>query len=130
MDAAPGALMRPENAVSNRGNESKKMQISVAKAGEQMVAVISGRLDTATAQAAEDILLPLVENGSVIADLAEVGYVSSAGLRVLLKAAKQARLTGARFALCGLHQPVREVLEISGFDTMMQIFPSRDAALA
>jgi anti-anti-sigma factor len=107
-----------------------KMQITAARTGEHMVAALSGRLDTATAQAAEAVLLPLVESGSVIADLSEVGYVSSAGLRVLLKAAKQARLIGVRFALCGLRQPVLEVLEISGFDTMMQIFPSRDAALA
>jgi len=95
-----------------------------------MVAVIAGRLDTATAIAAENTLLPLIQDGSVIVDLSEVGYVSSAGLRVLLKAAKQARGSGGRFVLCGLRQPLREVFEISGFDKVMQIFPNRDEALA
>ncbi len=106
------------------------MQITTAKTGEHMVAIFSGRLDTATAPAAEETLLPLIGKNAVIADLAEVAYVSSAGLRVLLKAAKQAREAGAKFALCGLRQPVLEVFEISGFDRVMQIFPSRDAALA
>jgi anti-anti-sigma factor len=94
------------------------------------VAVLSGRLDTATSLAAENTLLPLVQNGMVIADLSEVGYVSSAGLRVLLKATKQARGTGGRFVLCGLRPSVLEVFEISGFDKVMPIFPSRDEALA
>ena len=106
------------------------MQITTAKAGEHVVAVLTGRLDTATSIAAENILLPLVQSGMVVADLSEVGYVSSAGLRVLLKAAKQARGNGGRFVLCGLHQSVLEVFEISGFDKVMQIFPSRDEALA
>jgi anti-anti-sigma factor len=106
------------------------MQITAAKTGGHMVAVLSGRLDTATSLTAENTLLPLVQNGMVIADLSEVGYVSSAGLRVLLKAAKQARGFGGRFVLCGLRSSVLEVFEISGLDKVMPIFLSQDEALA
>jgi len=106
------------------------MQITASKSGEVTIAAFEGRLDTMTAIEAEKTLLPLVQDGAVIADLSEVGYVSSAGLRVLLKAAKLARSTGVRFALCGLQQAVFEVFEISGFNNVISIFPTRDQALA
>jgi anti-anti-sigma factor len=83
-----------------------------------------------TAVEAEKTLLPLVQSGLVIADLTGVGYVSSAGLRVLLKAAKIARSAGTSFTLCGLQQAVFEVFEISGFNKVISIFSTRDEALA
>jgi anti-anti-sigma factor len=106
------------------------MQITASKSADVTIAALQGRLDTMTAIEAEKTLLPLVQGGAVIADLSEVGYVSSAGLRVLLKAAKLARSTGARVALCGLQQAVFEVFEISGFNNVISIFPTREQALA
>lgn len=95
------------------------------------VAALKGRLDTATAPAAEAKMLALLEGGAkVVADLAEVHYVSSAGLRVLLKAAKQAKAIGGSFAIAAPQAPVREVLEISGFDKILAIHPTRDTALS
>ena len=107
------------------------MDITETTAQGVTVAALKGRLDTATAPAAESRLLGLLEGGGkVVADLAEVHYVSSAGLRVLLKAAKQAKAGGGSFAVASPQAPVREVLEISGFDKILAIHPTRDAALA
>ena len=64
-----------------------------------------------------------------MADLGEVHYVSSAGLRVLLKAAKQAKAGGGAFAIASPQAPVREVLEISGFDKILAIHATRDEAV-
>ncbi len=96
------------------------------------IAALKGRLDTATAASVEARLLAMLEGPSarLLADLSEVHYVSSAGLRVLLKAAKQAKAAGGTFAVAGPQPPVREVLEISGFDKILAIHPGRDAALA
>ncbi|MBU8538043.1 STAS domain-containing protein [Falsiroseomonas tokyonensis] len=106
------------------------MDISESTEKGVKVAALKGRLDTATAPAAEAKLLGLLEGGAkVVADLAEVHYVSSAGLRVLLKAAKQAKAIGGSFAVASPQAPVREVLEISGFDKILAIHPSRDAAV-
>ena len=107
------------------------MDISESTDKGVRVAALKGRLDTATAPAAEASLLAMLEGGGkVVADMAEVHYVSSAGLRVLLKAAKQAKAAGGAFALAGPQAPVREVLEISGFDKILAIHPTRDAAVA
>ncbi len=106
------------------------MEITETTAQGVKVAALRGRLDTATAPAVETKLLALIEGGAkVLADLAEVHYVSSAGLRVLLKAAKQAKTAGGTFAISGPQPPVREVLEISGFDKILAIHPSRDTAV-
>ena len=107
------------------------MDITETTAGSIKVAVLKGRLDTATASATEAKLLAMLEGGGkVVADLAEVHYVSSAGLRVLLKAAKQAKQGGGGFAVAAPQAPVREVLEISGFDKILAIQPTREAAAA
>ena len=53
-----------------------------------------------------------------------------AGLRVLLMAAKRIGKDNGRFLLCEVSQPVREVLEISGFLGMIEVVGSRDEALA
>ena len=106
------------------------MQIAEIKSGAVTVAAFEGRLDTATAAAAEAKLLALLEEGGVIADLEGVRYVSSAGLRVLLKAAKQAKTAGKAFSVCGLQPPVREVFEISGFDKIIPAYGTRAEALA
>jgi anti-anti-sigma factor len=106
------------------------MQIAEIKSGAITVAVLEGRLDTATAAGAEQTLLALLAGGGVIADLSAVNYVSSAGLRVLLKAAKQAKSARVSFAICGTQQAVREVFEMSGFDKIIPAFDTRAAALA
>ena len=106
------------------------MEITETTEGGKTVAILDGRLDTATAAVTETKLLALLEKGGVIADLAEVRYVSSAGLRVLLKAAKQAKATGTSFAVVGLQPPVREVFEISGFDKIIPAYNTRAEAAA
>lgn len=106
------------------------MEITETTEGSKTVAVLDGRLDTATAAQTETALLALLEKGGVIADLANVRYVSSAGLRVLLKAAKQAKTAGASFSVVGLQPPVREVFEISGFDKIIPAFATRAEAAA
>lgn len=67
---------------------------------------------------------------SLLIDLRELVYVSSAGLRVILMAAKRVRAKGGRIALCGLQPQVAEVFEISGFGAIVPIHADRESALA
>ncbi|WP_431285321.1 STAS domain-containing protein [Humitalea sp. 24SJ18S-53] len=106
------------------------MQIAESTSGAVTIAAIEGRLDTATAAAAEERLAALVAAGPLVVDLAAVRYVSSAGLRVLLKTAKQAQAAGTRFAVCALQPAVLEVFEISGFDRIIDAFPTQAEAVA
>ena len=106
------------------------MQIAETKSGAVTVAALEGRLDTVTAAAAETKLLALLAEGPVVADLTGVRYVSSAGLRVLLKAAKQAKTANQAFKVCGLQPAVKEVFEISGFDKIIPAYATREEALS
>ena len=94
------------------------------------LAALEGRLDTATVPAMEAELLGLVRGRGLVLDLAGVRFVSSAGLRVLLKAAKAARSGRLSFAVCGLQPAVQEVFEIGGFLQIIPTFATREEAVA
>ncbi len=90
------------------------------------ILTLAGRLDSNTATVLEQTLFERTRNEtSVLLDMEAVPYISSAGLRVLLGAAKVARATGTRLALCGLTPQVHEVLELSGFSRAFETFGTR-----
>lgn len=109
------------------------MEILEAQEGPVAVLRPVGRLDSNSCRELEDRLMPMVEvdGAAIVLDFADLDYVSSAGLRVLLMAAKRARATNARIALSALQQQVRTVFDISGFTALFEIHPSsREAAAA
>jgi anti-anti-sigma factor len=90
-----------------------------------------GRVDSNSAREVEDALLPLFDAGQpVLVDFAELNYISSAGLRVLLLAARRSKATGLPLSLAGMSKPVDEVFKISGFAKLFQIHADRAEALA
>ena len=60
----------------------------------------------------------------------DVLYVSSLGVRVVIMAVKRLRAAGGRLAICGLQMPVADVIEISGLNAILEIYPDRASALA
>ncbi|MGC9456973.1 MAG: STAS domain-containing protein [Halothiobacillaceae bacterium] len=81
-----------------------------------------GRLDSNTAPDFEQYLLgKLVDHPRVVIDFTGVDYVSSAGLRVLLMGAKRVRQGQGQLALCGLQDAIRQVFEISGFLSILEV---------
>lgn len=91
--------------------------------------IVSGRLDSNTSAVLEELLSDQARTRpALIVDLKEVPYASSAGLRVLLKAAKLAKAGKNRLALAGLAPQVKEVFDISGFTPIFQIFEDGSAA--
>jgi stage II sporulation protein AA (anti-sigma F factor antagonist) len=59
-----------------------------------------------------------------------MNYVSSAGLRSFIIFAKHARAKNRMIALCGMHEDVTEVFEISGLLGLFAIYDTTDAAVA
>ncbi|MBI1200392.1 MAG: anti-sigma factor antagonist [Phenylobacterium sp.] len=107
------------------------MQITEETRDGAVVVSASGRLDSNTAAALEAVLPARVEaNAATVLSLADVPYVSSAGLRVLLIGAKAARAKGHRLVLAGLSDSVREVFDVSGFTAIFAIEPDVESALA
>jgi len=95
------------------------------------VVEMEGNLDTNTSVDAQQLINTLIDDGAVklLVDFAEVDFVSSSGLRVLLATAKRLGGSGGSLRICGLNEAVDEVFEISGFSTILDVFPSRDEAL-
>ncbi|MCI3920992.1 STAS domain-containing protein [Paenibacillus sp. TRM 82003] len=108
------------------------MNLRIEPTGGATTFALEGRLDGTTVPTVEEAFLKAHEGGTAryVFDLGGLEYVSSAGLRVLLLAAKKTRAAGGKIALCGLSESVREVFEISGFQTIFAIYASREEAAA
>ncbi|MDD2390051.1 MAG: STAS domain-containing protein [Desulfobacterales bacterium] len=92
---------------------------------------IAGRLDSNTSPEFEKKILDAARSTSdfIILDFKELNYISSAGLRVILKTAKEIEPSERELYICGMEDYVKEVFEISGFDTFLNIVPTLEDAL-
>ncbi|CAK0770866.1 putative anti-sigma factor antagonist BtrV [uncultured Gammaproteobacteria bacterium] len=108
------------------------MDIVEIKQGAVVVIELRGRLDSNTSKILEEKLLAAIapEQPAMVVDCGQLDYVSSAGLRVLLMAAKKVKAARGKLALCALKAHVQEVFDVSGFSSIFAIHPARAAALA
>jgi len=106
------------------------MDISENSRDGALVISPSGRLDSSTAGVLEAVLPARVKEKAVVLSLADVPYVSSAGLRVMLIGAKAAKAAGNKLIITGLSPAVRDVFDISGFSKIFAIEADIDAGLA
>ncbi len=108
------------------------MGVTTERQGDTLIARTDGRVDGSNARefqsALEDAINP--DERAVVLDMKELSYISSAGLRVILLTAKNLRSQNAKFAVCSLSGPIREVFEISGFDKIISIHASEAEAMA
>ena len=90
---------------------------------------ISGNLDGNTAPQAQEKIMPFLSaNCCLILDLGECKYISSAGLRVLLMIAKQLSSQGGRWALAGVCEEVKDIMEMTGFSGFFKNYDTVSAA--
>jgi len=108
------------------------MKIGEERRDETLIVTASGRIDSNSSSELERALLGHTGSGEsrIVVDLAEVEYISSAGLRVLLMVAKKLQATKGRLVLCAMPESVRLVFELAGFLPIFAIESTRDAALA
>jgi anti-sigma B factor antagonist len=107
------------------------MEIIETKQEEVSVFKLKGRLDSKTSPEFEKKVFDAIELGSknMIVDFEDLDYISSAGLRVILKATKDLKRSEGQFVLCSMKDYVKEVFEISGFDTFLPIVSTMDDAM-
>jgi anti-anti-sigma factor len=108
------------------------MEIHDESIGDTCVVTAIGRLDGGASAAFAEKIGGLVANPNpnLLIDFAGVDFVTSAGLRAVLLLLKKVKATGGSFALCGVQDSVREVLDIAGFTGMINIYPARAVAIA
>ncbi|HEY0722464.1 MAG TPA: STAS domain-containing protein [Pyrinomonadaceae bacterium] len=112
------------------------MESTIQTCANVVIIQVEGRIDHSTAPAFGSVLLPHVEGCAgdekkLLVDLSKVNYMSSAGLRVLMIAAKGCRKQEGKVVLAGLQPSVREVFKIGRFDMVLETYPTvRDALSA
>lgn len=109
------------------------MKLPVYEQKGTRVARVTGRIDQAITEEFTQELKPLLEQcaagqPALILDFSGVVYISSAGLRVLMLAARQAKAQRGSFALAALTPLVQEVFTISRFNLIVPCYTTVDAA--
>jgi anti-anti-sigma factor len=93
---------------------------------------VIGRIDSITAPTLQDRIAGVLgePHAKLLVDFTQLDYISSAGFRILLLAAKRADEAGCRFVLCGVLGKVRELFELAGFLDLFSIQATREEGLA
>lgn len=91
---------------------------------------LAGRMDAAGSHEIDGKLAALTEQpgAGIIVDLSKVVFLASIGIRTLLVYAKALAGRGGRMVLLNPDASVARVLEVSGLDTMINVFRDLDAA--
>ena len=134
-EAAP-AVAPPESrtagprAVDGRGDT--QMEIRTRRVGDVLVADIAGRLDSRTAGPASTELNQIAQGGpgKLVLNVRKLEYVSSAGLRAMLVAAKLMQTRGGALTICDANAPVTQVMELSGMASLLRLCSTEKDALA
>ena len=109
-----------------------KIEVIEERESGVLVLIPVNRLDGANADSFESLVMDHIDNGEhdLIIDFSRLKFVSSAGMRVILVAAKQLQTKRGKFILCAMKDNIHDVFRVSGFDKVMLIRNSRWSALA
>ncbi len=107
------------------------MQIDTRLVDDTTVIDMTGRLDTSTSSDAYDEMVRIAKSGvtKVVLNLDKVEYVSSAGLRVILTAAKLLKSSTGEMKICNANGVVKGILKTSGFNHIIDIYDGENDAI-
>ena len=96
-----------------------------------LVFFINGRLDAFGAQQLDEWIKGALhdDDKELVLDLSGSTYLSSGGLRTFNVLKKEMKRRNGRFALAGVGEYPKKVLDMAGFTTILEIFPTTDAAV-
>ena len=99
------------------------MEVKFLEQNNEQIAAIAGRVDTVTSADLEMAVSKIWDKPSVtlVFDCAQMEYISSSGLRVVLKAHKQVTAAGGKFIMRNLNSDVRSVIDLTGFSRILTI---------
>jgi anti-sigma B factor antagonist len=107
------------------------MEITQREVGDVTVVEVSGEIDGSTAPEAQAQIVPLAQAGAkVVIDMSNVGYMSSAGLRMLLVVYRTVAGQGGEVALSGLSQDLEDTMSLTGFLDFFDHYTNVEDAVA
>ena len=97
------------------------MTINIEREIELVTLRITGRLDTTTSPNLDSVINELPEDTKeLVFDMSGVEYISSAGIRVLLRAYKKMNFNQGKTRIENVNDIVREVFEMTGLLQMLE----------
>lgn len=107
------------------------LSIRCAQRGEVHALRLEGFLDAHTAPTLDQEIQRVLENGGsqIVANLAGLSYISSAGLGVFMSHVETLRDRGGDLRLCALIPKVRRVFDIVGFSRVFELFEEEESAI-
>lgn len=108
------------------------MEITTKVYRRVAVLTIAGRIDTATSPQFEEAVNEIIDKGShnLVMDFADVEFLSSSGLRILVTTRKRLREMGGDIVLANPSQRAMDSLEIAGLNELFKSFSDREDAIA
>ena len=108
------------------------MTIAIEPTDKAHIIALQGQVNSSNATTVEAEVLAVVTQGakSVLLNMTELSYISSAGLRVVLVLAKRLKQAGGKLVIYGMQPHVHEVFDISGFLAILNVTATRAEALA
>ena len=108
------------------------MKTEVQHENNSTVVKVTGSVDALTAAELSSILSNQSMGGhaKLVVDLIDVEFMSSAGLRTLLGAVKEARSNGGDLRITSTNPGIDKVLKMSGFHNIAKVFPSQAEAVS
>lgn len=105
--------------------------IEAREAGGRWVVDVGGEVDVHTAPELEEVLSALVEDGNyqLVVDLADVDFLDSTGLGVLVKTLKRVREHSGSLAVVTTTDRISKVFRITGLDTAIALHDDVESAL-
>lgn len=107
------------------------MEITEERRADVLILRVIGKLDASTSKDLEAKVLPLTASsqGKLVVDLSQLDYISSAGLRVFLLAAKRMDSANGQMIICSLKDAVKQVFDIAGFSSFLTLVGSTEEAI-
>ncbi|MCK4984092.1 MAG: STAS domain-containing protein, partial [Desulfobacterales bacterium] len=125
------AKFRCQTVVLIYSSKGFEMEIDQKEENGIVFIAFKGRLDGTSAPEAEETINTIFkgESNRLLFDFEFLEYLSSAGLRVILGAAKEMKRRDGKFVLCALNSYVKEVFEVSGFGAIIPIADSVESGI-
>ncbi|MBN2355356.1 STAS domain-containing protein [candidate division KSB1 bacterium] len=108
------------------------MHIKENKVGTVHVISLSGRLDAQNAPLLDNRTSTTISEGTthIVLDMEKVDYISSSGLRAIVSIVKSCREKKGDCRIANLQPAVYNILELGGFENIIQIFESTETAVS
>ncbi|CAG0989458.1 MAG: STAS domain-containing protein [Anaerolinea sp.] len=107
------------------------MNVNVSEMRRVVLIEVVGRVDSTNASKLGDSFNEQIDAGRkmLVVDLSRVEYMSSAGLREMVAAAKKLRNDNGDLRLASPSPRVQEVLELAGLNMIFQVYPTQVEAV-